>query len=367
VLWLGEQLGVPWTTPRMTITPCARRSRSRTTPTVTVVRKATVNAGAACSAHPRQTVWTSHPGASATAHLLTNARHVLAPSRDTARRYARRWPAADVRLAPHTDLAALRVFAGSRRGAAGPGCAAEGRRDRALSRIKGADLLEDVAVLAAKGAAPVEFHLLGYAYRELRKQPRASLTVHGPYQEDDLPGLLRWIKPDLVWFPALWPETYSYTLSACLTAACRWWHPISILPREVEWAPVELVVPWTCQPETGWPSSPKCERQTSRLGWRPPPWADFASSVDDRIGSWSYDTDYLLQVVPRWHLLRRIPNCWLRSERPKAKGGAAAPKAQALDAECPGQVACCSSPQERGTGHPAQVADPGQELAARLA
>ena len=32
-------------------------------------------------------------------------------------------------------------------------------------------------------AQPVEFHLIGYAYRDLRKQPRAALTVHGAYDE----------------------------------------------------------------------------------------------------------------------------------------------------------------------------------------
>jgi O-antigen biosynthesis protein len=87
-----------------------------------------------------------------------------------------------------------------------------------LSRIKGADVVEDVAVLAAQTNAPLEFHLLGHAYRNLRTQPHAALTVHGAYQEHDLPRLLEWLKPDVVWFPAQWPETYSYTLSACLEA-----------------------------------------------------------------------------------------------------------------------------------------------------
>jgi hypothetical protein len=40
--------------------------------------------------------------------------------------------------------------------------------------------------------------------------------VHGPYDDADLPQLLDWLQADVAWFPALWPETYSYTLSACL-------------------------------------------------------------------------------------------------------------------------------------------------------
>ena len=86
----------------------------------------------------------------------------------------------------------------------------------ALSAIKGADVLEDVAAAARKNGTPVEFHLIGYGYRTLRARPRTHLTVYGRYEEADLPALLDWLAPDLVWFPAQWPETYSYTLSACL-------------------------------------------------------------------------------------------------------------------------------------------------------
>lgn len=76
-----------------------------------------------------------------------------------------------------------------------------------------------MAIEAAKRQVNIEFHLLGYGYRHLQTQPRAKLTVHGQYEEADLPGLLQWLQPDLVWFPAQWPETYSYTLSAALQAA----------------------------------------------------------------------------------------------------------------------------------------------------
>jgi hypothetical protein len=86
----------------------------------------------------------------------------------------------------------------------------------ALSAIKGADILEDTALAAARDGLLLEFHLLGYAYRDLLQHPQTRLTVHGPYAESDLPALLAGLKPDLVWFPAVWPETYSYTLSAAL-------------------------------------------------------------------------------------------------------------------------------------------------------
>ncbi len=151
------------------------------------------------------------------ARLLTRARYVIAPSRDAASRLQRFVPGARVVFVPHERLQAEVVPHPK------PGARALSHKQPlkvavigALSKIKGADLLEEVASLAATRGAAVEFHLLGFAYRSLRVQPRARLTVHGRYDDKDLSELLHWLQPDLVWFPALWPETYSYTLSASL-------------------------------------------------------------------------------------------------------------------------------------------------------
>ena len=150
------------------------------------------------------------------AAILNGARFVMAPARDALLRLARYVPGAALRLVPHTD-----IDPGTPLPVPAPAPITDGRPLKvvvigALSAIKGADVLEDVAVAARKQGAPVEFHLIGYGYRALKTQPHARLTVHGRYDENDLPDLLRWLQPDVVWFPAQWPETYSYTLSACL-------------------------------------------------------------------------------------------------------------------------------------------------------
>ena len=150
------------------------------------------------------------------AAILNGARFVMAPARDALLRLARYVPGAALRLVPHTD-----IDPGTPLPVPAPAPIRDGRSLKvvvigALSAIKGADVLEDVAVAARKQGAPVEFHLIGYGYRALKTQPHARLTVHGRYDENDLPDLLRWLQPDVVWFPAQWPETYSYTLSACL-------------------------------------------------------------------------------------------------------------------------------------------------------
>ena len=151
------------------------------------------------------------------ASLLRQARYVISPSADAATRIQRFVPAARVQVVPHSTLdVALAVHPKP-----APDLLAGNRPLKivvlgALGRIKGADVLEEVATLAASQNLRLEFHLLGFAYRSLRTTPKANLTVHGAYQEKDLAQLLRSLQADAAWFPALWPETYSYTLSASL-------------------------------------------------------------------------------------------------------------------------------------------------------
>ncbi|MDR1969711.1 MAG: glycosyltransferase, partial [Burkholderiaceae bacterium] len=179
------------------------------------------------------------------AELLSNARYVIAPARDILRRLISLAPGAPLKLVPHTDIDPAQPLPEP-----APARIHDNRPLRvavigALSTIKGADMLEDVAVAARKQGAPVEFHLLGFAYSALRTQPRARLTVHGRYNDPDLPDLLRWLQPDLVWFPALWPETYSYTLSACLQGGWPVAAPnLGAFAERLAERPWSWVLPW---------------------------------------------------------------------------------------------------------------------------
>ena len=86
----------------------------------------------------------------------------------------------------------------------------------AIGVFKGANLLEACALDARRRRLPLEYHLLGYAYRRLSGWPASTLREHGPYREEDLAQLLGELAPHVVWFPGSCPETYSYTLSACI-------------------------------------------------------------------------------------------------------------------------------------------------------
>ncbi|MDH4426155.1 MAG: methyltransferase domain-containing protein [Acidovorax sp.] len=231
--------------------------------------------------------------------FLNGARAVLAPSRDTAKRISRYFPAANVRHAPHLDIppdvelprptlrtihpdSNLRVFVIG-----------------ALSRIKGSDTLEAASLEAARRNLPLEFHLLGYPHVPLKQQPHASLTVHGAYEDDELQSLLNRLKPDLIWFPARWPETYSYTLSACLDSGCPVLAPdLGAFPERLARRPWSWIYPWSLP-------SGDCVRlllelrEQYFLSARQPTQAPGCTIPlpDDTLSRWSYERDYLPTVA----------------------------------------------------------------------
>ncbi|MDG9926760.1 MULTISPECIES: class I SAM-dependent methyltransferase [unclassified Pseudomonas] len=148
------------------------------------------------------------------ARLLNGAERVFVPSADSLGRMKRYFPDAHfihvphehdlpqlVRIRPLQDDRSLRVLVLG-----------------ALSVFKGADLLEACALEARRQRAPVEFHLLGFAYRHLSSFPVSNLHVHGAYEDERVDEWLDELRPDVVWFPGSCPETYSYTLSICMRA-----------------------------------------------------------------------------------------------------------------------------------------------------
>jgi len=147
--------------------------------------------------------------------FLNAAERVFVPSYDTLKRMQGYFPAANLILAVHEPaLQSVAVAAPERHVDEPLRILVLG----ALSVFKGADVLEACALQARAQRMPLEFHLLGYAYRALRTKPFSHLHVHGAYHDAELADLIAEIKPHVVWFPGSCPETYSYTLSAVLEA-----------------------------------------------------------------------------------------------------------------------------------------------------
>ncbi|MDD2545132.1 MAG: methyltransferase domain-containing protein [Burkholderiaceae bacterium] len=259
--------------------------------------------------------------------FVQGARHVLVPSRDAARRMARFAPQADIRLAPHTDLPDPAALPTPTPRPLAQGAPLKIAVIGALSTIKGADLLEDAAQEAARRKVPLEFHLIGYGYRHLQGPPRARLTVHGQYKDEDLPSLLEWLQPDVVWFPAQWPETYSYTLSACLQAGLPIVAPdLGAFAERLAGRPWSWVHAWNT-PAAQWVEWFTALRAqhfavTDPLASAPtPPQTAPGTPEDARIGPWNYAQDYAhgLHALPTANAPRALElAAWIPAPQPSA-------------------------------------------------
>ncbi len=227
--------------------------------------------------------------------FLRNARYVLTPSYDAAARLQHYSPNTNLRVAPHLDIPTNTKLPQPQPRSLSTDAYLRVLVIGAVNEVKGADMLEAVALHAARNSAPIEFHLVGYAHRPLQTQPHASLTIHGAYDDSDMPRLLERLRPDILWFPARWPETYSYTLSACLLAGV----PImasnlGAFPERLSQRRWTWIKPWDTNAHTWVDIFETLRQQYFVTGQEPPLSPEFRlSSADTPSSTWNYLTDYL--------------------------------------------------------------------------
>jgi len=172
--------------------------------------------------------------------LLHGAERVIAPSRDVARRIGRYFPELRVTVLAHPETPAPAVSPFVRVVTLGN-----------LSPEKGLHVVAACAKDAQVRSLPLSFRVLGPTTEALPQWPEAALSVHGEYSEAHLPRLFAAESPDVFWFPAQVPETYSYTLSLAMTTGL----PIvasdlGALPERLANYPQAVIVPWNASPET---------------------------------------------------------------------------------------------------------------------
>lgn len=176
--------------------------------------------------------------------LLTSAERVFAPSLDAQSRTNRYLPGVKTIYAPHPDSLTHDLY-----GNPSPKGLDQSEPLRivvlgALTPAKGADLFAGCAKDAKNRSLPLEFHLLGQPYRALEES--SALKLHGPYGADMLAELLAAISPHIAWFSAIWPETYSYTLSECMKEKLPVAVPdLGAFPERVGGRQWSWVRPWT--------------------------------------------------------------------------------------------------------------------------
>ncbi len=160
------------------------------------------------------------------ASWLAGARRVTAPSSDTANRLRRYFGDLEVDVQPHTPFAPPP--------AAAPREPRESREPRiatspgatpvrvaligAIGAHKGFRILLECARDARARRLPLEFVVIGYTENDAPLVATGKVFITGPYLEGEAPHLLARERPDVVWLPSVWPETWCYTLDHALEA-----------------------------------------------------------------------------------------------------------------------------------------------------
>jgi GT2 family glycosyltransferase len=140
--------------------------------------------------------------------LLSGARRVFTPSRDTAARMERHIPGIVYEPRPHPEP--------RRRVAIRRPVSSEAARVAVIGALgvnKGSELLVACARDALKRGLPIQYRLFGFAADEAPLRRLANVHVTGEYKREDLPRLLAENPCDVALFLGIWPETYCYALS----------------------------------------------------------------------------------------------------------------------------------------------------------
>jgi glycosyltransferase involved in cell wall biosynthesis len=188
--------------------------------------------------------------------LLRGARAVFTPSQDTAARLARQIPGLRIEVRPHEVINISPRVAAKEPAARDATQNKEGgilgvRRVRVgvigrLTESKGAEVLRRAAAYVAAERLPIEFVVIGRVLGGIK-----DAQVRGRYVESELDAILVREQLDVIFFPAVWPETYSYTLTAALRSGLpivafdlgaiaerlRAHRVGTVLPLELAWSP----------------------------------------------------------------------------------------------------------------------------------
>ena len=222
------------------------------------------------------------------AWMIEEAQRVFVPSLDAHERLSRYFRPRPYIITPHLDCQNVRIPE-----PVSP-VVPTGERLRVvvlglLNTEKGADTLEACAIDAVERDLPVEFHFLGGAYRPLAGRPEASLISYGLYNDADILEILAQVRPHLAWFPARCPETYSYTLSACLKAGLPVAAPnLGAFPERLHGREWSWVLPWETSQVEWNDFFARVLNENFATGQSPPPPVARAGLVTKFV----YDQDY---------------------------------------------------------------------------
>jgi len=173
--------------------------------------------------------------------LYTDADRVICPSYDVIKRIEQYQPAGKTLLVPHDRFYRNNTVKDKMPDISKPlRIALIG----VLSLHKGLSTVLSCIEYSNRMSIPIEFHIIGYIYIPMKIKAK-NVFVYGRYNDEDLLRLLETIQPHVVWFPAQWPETYSYTLSAAMESSLPIIAPnIGAFPERLDGRPSTWIVEW---------------------------------------------------------------------------------------------------------------------------
>lgn len=146
--------------------------------------------------------------------IFSHAEKIFVPDDDVKWRLQRYFPSLEFVTRPHFDkwivpntiVKKTRVHGGSIRigivGAIGP--------------HKGYYQIHEIAEKCKQLQLDIVFVIIGYTADDISISGLGNVEILGKYQDNELIEKIIDADLDAMWFPAVWPETYSYTLSAVL-------------------------------------------------------------------------------------------------------------------------------------------------------
>jgi GT2 family glycosyltransferase len=152
------------------------------------------------------------------ADWLSAARQVIAPSTDTADRLRRHFDRLQVAVQPHAQTVPAGPLAPPSPPRAEPNTLVRVALIGALGVHKGYRILLECAREARRRRLPLEFVVIGHTENDAALLKTGKVFITGRYSEGEAPHLLRRERPDVAFFPSVWPETWCYTLDDALAA-----------------------------------------------------------------------------------------------------------------------------------------------------
>lgn len=145
--------------------------------------------------------------------LILNSNKIVCPSKDVQNRMKRYIPSPNYSVVPHEEIKSSFTYYLKKISQA------EKFKIAVIGAIwphKGASLILEVAKKIKRENLPYEITIIGYYYKGLEEEAAKYMSITGEFSDENLRQILQATDPDLIWFPARCPETYSFTLSAAI-------------------------------------------------------------------------------------------------------------------------------------------------------